>query len=102
MDGDLPTVRPSPSFDTRYSFELDFQRHRFEINQHPVANVMPVLLKSGQSASREEVVEEMKDSRSILHHWCRSTVIPENRTSMFCDQFRPRSHHILPIYPWTT
>ncbi|KAF3532985.1 hypothetical protein DY000_02038635 [Brassica cretica] len=76
MDGDLPTVRPSPSFYTRYSFELDFQRHRFEINQHPVANVMPVLLKSGQSASREEVVEEMKDSRSILHHWCRSTVIP--------------------------
>ncbi|KAF3572847.1 hypothetical protein F2Q69_00059767 [Brassica cretica] len=51
----------------------------FEVNQHPVAEVMPVVLKSGQSASREEAVEEMKDSRSILHHWCRSTVIPEKQ-----------------------
>ncbi|KAF2618978.1 hypothetical protein F2Q68_00039857 [Brassica cretica] len=49
----------------------------FEVNQHPVAEVMPVLLKSGQSASREEAVEEMKDCHSTLQHWCRSTVMPE-------------------------
>ncbi|KAF2560438.1 hypothetical protein F2Q70_00017643 [Brassica cretica] len=46
MGGDLPTVRLSSSFDTRYSFELAFQYHQFEVNQHPVAEVMPVLLKS--------------------------------------------------------
>ncbi|KAF3522806.1 hypothetical protein F2Q69_00047986 [Brassica cretica] len=28
------------------------------VNQHPVADVIPVLLKSGQSASREEAVEK--------------------------------------------
>ncbi|KAF3521944.1 hypothetical protein F2Q69_00046036 [Brassica cretica] len=38
---------------------------------------MPVLLKSGQSASREEAVEEMKDCRSMKQHWFRSTVIPK-------------------------
>ncbi|KAG5410958.1 hypothetical protein IGI04_007277 [Brassica rapa subsp. trilocularis] len=58
MDGDLPTVRLSPYVDTRYIFELAFQCHRFEVNQNPVAEVMPVLLKSGQSASREEAVEK--------------------------------------------
>uniref|UniRef100_A0A0D3CNL8 Uncharacterized protein n=1 Tax=Brassica oleracea var. oleracea TaxID=109376 RepID=A0A0D3CNL8_BRAOL len=62
---------------SKRSFELDFKRHRFEVNKHPVAEVMPVLRKSGQSTSREETVEEMKDCRSILHHWCRLTVIPE-------------------------
>ena len=61
MDGDLSTVRLSPSFNTRYIFELVFQCHRFEVNQYPVAEVMPVLLKSCQSASQEEAVEEMKD-----------------------------------------
>ena len=61
MDGDLPTIRLSPSFDTRYSFGLAFQFHWFEVNQLSVADVIPVLLKSGQSASREEAVEEMKD-----------------------------------------
>ncbi|KAF3604755.1 hypothetical protein F2Q69_00036271 [Brassica cretica] len=30
--------------------------------------IMPVLLKSGQSASQEEAVEEMKDCRSITQH----------------------------------
>ncbi|KAF3503326.1 hypothetical protein F2Q69_00045727 [Brassica cretica] len=30
---------------------------------------MPVLLKSGQSASQEEAVEEMKDCRSMTQHW---------------------------------
>ena len=76
MDGDLPTVRLSPSFDTRYSFELNFQFCQFEVNQHHVADVMPILLKSGQSSSGEEVVEEMKDCRSTVHPCHRSTVMP--------------------------
>ncbi|KAF3496718.1 hypothetical protein DY000_02054289 [Brassica cretica] len=67
MDGDLPTDILSPSFDIRYIFELDFQCHRFEVNQHHVAEVMPGLLKSCQSASREEAVEGMKDCRSTKH-----------------------------------
>ncbi|KAG5384266.1 hypothetical protein IGI04_035736 [Brassica rapa subsp. trilocularis] len=69
------------------SFDLTFKCHQFEINQHPIAEVMPVLLKSGQSASREEVVEEMKDCRSTMHPCHRST---------------PRSYTKLPKYPWTT
>ncbi|KAF3522332.1 hypothetical protein F2Q69_00047511 [Brassica cretica] len=40
-----------------------------EVNQHHVAEVMHVLLKSGQSASREEAVEEMKECRSMKQHW---------------------------------
>ncbi|KAF3599044.1 hypothetical protein F2Q69_00035353 [Brassica cretica] len=71
MDGDLPTIILSPYVKKRYRFELAFQCHLFEVNQHPVAEVMPVLLKSGQSASQEEAVEEMKDCRSITQHWCR-------------------------------
>ncbi|KAF3541773.1 hypothetical protein F2Q69_00024056 [Brassica cretica] len=51
-------LRPPKYFE---SFELAFQCLRFEVNQHPIAEVIPVLLKSGQSASREEAVEEMKD-----------------------------------------
>ncbi|KAF2574803.1 hypothetical protein F2Q70_00004043 [Brassica cretica] len=43
------------------SFEVDFECYRFEVNQHPVAEVMHVLLKSGQYALREEAVEEIKD-----------------------------------------
>ncbi|KAF3494576.1 hypothetical protein DY000_02053263 [Brassica cretica] len=39
-------------------------------------DVILVLLKSGQSASREEVVKEMKECRSMKQHWCRSTVMP--------------------------
>ncbi|KAF2553353.1 hypothetical protein F2Q68_00033734 [Brassica cretica] len=46
-----------------YRSELAFQCRRFEVNQHHVADVMLVLLKSVQSASREEAVEEMKDCR---------------------------------------
>ncbi|WZZ70338.1 hypothetical protein YC2023_081708 [Brassica napus] len=63
MDGDLSTVILSPYFGTRYRSELAFQCHRFEVNQHHVADVMLVLLKSGQSTTREEAVEEMKDCR---------------------------------------
>ncbi|KAF3541262.1 hypothetical protein F2Q69_00023573 [Brassica cretica] len=48
MDGDLPTVRLSSSFDTRYSSELAFQCLQSEVNQHLVAEVMPILLKSGE------------------------------------------------------
>ena len=46
MDGDLHTVILNPSFDTRYSFELAFQCHQFEVNQHSIAEVMHVLLTS--------------------------------------------------------
>ncbi|KAF3503820.1 hypothetical protein F2Q69_00043198 [Brassica cretica] len=49
--GDLLTVRLSPSLDTRLSFELAFQFRRFEVNQHLIAEVMPVLRKNGWSAS---------------------------------------------------
>ncbi|KAF3571460.1 hypothetical protein F2Q69_00060213 [Brassica cretica] len=48
-----------------------FQCRRFEVNQHPVAEVMQVLLKSDQSASREKAIEEMKDCRSMKQHCCR-------------------------------
>ncbi|KAF3571630.1 hypothetical protein F2Q69_00059151 [Brassica cretica] len=65
MDGNLSTIRLSPSFDTRYRFELAFQFRRSEVNQHPVADVMPVLQKSGQSASREEAVEKRNICRSM-------------------------------------
>ena len=102
VNGDLPTVRLSSSFATGYSFELAFQCHRFEVNQHPVVDIMPVLLKSGQSASQEEAVEEMKDCRSITQHWCRSTMMPERGPSIFQDRLKPRSHTKLPKYPWTT
>ncbi|WZZ44007.1 hypothetical protein YC2023_040266 [Brassica napus] len=102
MDEYLTTVRLSPAFDTRYSFELAFQCLQFEVNQHPVANVMPVLLKSGQFASREKAVEEMKDCRSMKQHWCQSTVIPEYGLSVIYDRLKPRSHTKLPKYPWTT
>ncbi|KAF3595547.1 hypothetical protein DY000_02022604 [Brassica cretica] len=92
MDEDLPTVRLSPSF----------QFLQFEVNQHPVAEVMQVLLKSGQSGSREEAVEQMKDCRSMKQHWFRSTVMPEYGLSIFYDRLKPRSNHKLPEYPWTT
>ncbi|KAF3531557.1 hypothetical protein DY000_02039758 [Brassica cretica] len=62
---------------SKRSFELAFQCHQFEVNHHPVADVRPVLLKSGQSSLRGEAVEEMKDCRSMLQHWCRSKVMPE-------------------------
>ena len=102
MDEDLPTVRLRPYFDTGYRFALGFQCLRFEVNQHPVADVMSVVLKSRQSASREEVVEEMKDCRSMKQHWCRSTVMPEYGLSIFYDRLKPRSNHKLPKYPWMT
>ncbi|KAF2589739.1 hypothetical protein F2Q70_00038739 [Brassica cretica] len=92
MDGDLSTVRLSSSFDIRYIFELAFQCHQFEVNQHPVADVMLVFLKRGQSTSQEKAVEEMKDCRSITQHWCRSRVMPEHGPSIFQDRFKPRSH----------
>ena len=63
---------------------------------------MPVLLKSGQSASREEAVEEMKDCESTVHPWCRSTVMPEYGPNIFYDQLKHKSNHKLPEYPWTT
>ncbi|KAF3587014.1 hypothetical protein F2Q69_00027218 [Brassica cretica] len=44
-----------------------------DLSNHPVAEVIPVLLKSGQSALREKAVEEMKDCRSMVHPCHRST-----------------------------
>ena len=102
IDVDLHTVRLSPCFDTRYSFELAFQSHRFEVNQHPIAEVMPVVLKSGQSPSRVEAVEEMKDCRSTVHPWYRLTVMPECGPSIFKDRLKPRSNHKIPRCLWTT
>ncbi|KAG5397214.1 hypothetical protein IGI04_019028 [Brassica rapa subsp. trilocularis] len=58
MDGYLFTVRLSSYFDTRSIFALAFQCNRFEVSQYPISEVMPVLLKSGWSASREEAVED--------------------------------------------
>ncbi|KAF3486294.1 hypothetical protein F2Q69_00052972 [Brassica cretica] len=84
------------------SYELDFQCHQFEGNQHPISEVMLVLLKSGQSVSREEAVEEMKDCRSTVHPCCRSTVMPEYGLSIFYDRLTPRSNQKIPKYPWTT
>ncbi|KAG5374284.1 hypothetical protein IGI04_042397 [Brassica rapa subsp. trilocularis] len=82
MDGDLPTVRLSPYFDTRYSFELGFQFYRSQVNQHLVAEVMPVLLKSGQSASREEAAEKRKPCRSMQHSARRSMEISDRGPSI--------------------
>ncbi|KAF3585521.1 hypothetical protein F2Q69_00027801 [Brassica cretica] len=90
MDGDLSTVRLSPYIDKRYSFELAFQCHRFEVNQHHVSDVMPVLLKSGQPALREKAVEEMKDRRWMIQPRCRSKVMPECGPSIFYDRLKPR------------
>ncbi|KAF3606055.1 hypothetical protein DY000_02048885 [Brassica cretica] len=45
--------------------EGDFQMKFDEVNQHPVAEVMHVLLRSGQSASREEAVEKSNVCRSM-------------------------------------
>ncbi|KAF2564298.1 hypothetical protein F2Q70_00017621 [Brassica cretica] len=60
--------RPTPRDEHR--LEIDKYRSTpFEVNQHPVTDVMPVLLKRGQSASREEAVEEMKDYQSMKQHW---------------------------------
>ncbi|KAF2577642.1 hypothetical protein F2Q68_00004644 [Brassica cretica] len=50
---------------TRNSAGQLINAHGAVIPDHPVAEVMHVLLKSGQSALREEAVEEMKDCRSM-------------------------------------
>ncbi|KAF3534737.1 hypothetical protein DY000_02042906 [Brassica cretica] len=49
------------------SFELAFQFHRSHVNHHHVEKVMPVLLKRGQSASREEAAEKRKPRQSMQH-----------------------------------
>ncbi|KAF3563825.1 hypothetical protein DY000_02015087 [Brassica cretica] len=70
MDGDLHTVRLSPCFDKRYSFELAFQSHQFEVNQHPIAEVMPV-------------------GRTTGYTWTRNPNYDEN---VFCDFHQARDH----------
>ncbi|KAG5415449.1 hypothetical protein IGI04_003016 [Brassica rapa subsp. trilocularis] len=67
-----------------------------DLPMHPVAEVMFILVKSGQSASREEAVEEIKQHRSTVHPWFRSMVILKH------GRIKPRSNHKLPEYPWTT
>ncbi|KAG5410898.1 hypothetical protein IGI04_007217 [Brassica rapa subsp. trilocularis] len=81
MVRDLPTMRLIRSFYTRYRFELYFQCHQFEC---------------GMSTSREEAIEEMKECRSMTDPLCRSTVIPEDRTSLFHDRIKPIRHHKSP------
>ena len=85
MAGDFSVVRLSPYFDTRQSFELAFQCHRSQVNQHPVAEVMPLLLKSGQSASREEAAEKRKPCRSMQLSARRSMEIPDRGPCIFYD-----------------
>ncbi|KAF2585204.1 hypothetical protein F2Q70_00035845 [Brassica cretica] len=74
-------------------FEVQNCRYALDVS---LSEVMPVLLKSGQSAAREEVVEEMKDTRSMKQHWCRSKVMSEYGLSIFYDRLKPRSNHKLP------
>ncbi|KAF3529844.1 hypothetical protein DY000_02039430 [Brassica cretica] len=65
MDGDRPTMRLSGSFDTRYRFELAFQCHRSEVNPTVRSDAMHVLLKSGQSVSRERESSRGDEGKSI-------------------------------------
>ena len=110
MNRDFPTVKLSPCFNRIQVFELAFQCRQFEVNQYPVIEIIPGLLKIGQSVSREEAVKEMKDCRStvhpwcgsMVHPWCGSTVMPEYGPSIFYDRLKPRSNHKLPEYLWTT
>ena len=95
----METFRP---LDWAYiSFDLAFQCHRSQVNQHPVAEVMPVLLKSGQSASREDAAEKRKPRRSMQHSARRSMEMPDRGPCIFYDCVKPRSHK-LPKCPWTT
>ncbi|KAF2538764.1 hypothetical protein F2Q68_00020430 [Brassica cretica] len=55
----------------------DVPKLKEEVNQHPVAEVMPILLKSGQSASREEAAEKRKPRRSMQHSARRSMEFPD-------------------------
>ena len=66
------------------------------------SSVMPVFLRSGQFILREEAIEKRNIRPSMQNSGHRLIWIPECGPSIFWDQFRPRSHHILPIYPWTT
>ncbi|KAF3490225.1 hypothetical protein F2Q69_00053302 [Brassica cretica] len=83
--------RLSPCFDTRYSVELAFQFHRSEVNQHPVEEVMPVLVKSGQSASREKAVEKRN---LAVHH---PSPLPPD---LWCDESEACS--VIAIRPWSS
>ena len=73
----------------KIELELAFQYHRFEVNQHSVAEVMPVLLKSGQSASREEAAEKRKPCRSMQLSARRSMEIPDRGPCIFYDCVKP-------------
>ncbi|KAG5384262.1 hypothetical protein IGI04_035732 [Brassica rapa subsp. trilocularis] len=74
MDGDLTTV-----------------------NQHPIAEVMPVLLKSGQSASREKAAEKRKPRRSMQHYARRSMEIQDHPPVRFRVQIASSVSHSPPV-----
>ena len=103
MDEDFPMDLLIPSFDTRESFELAFQCHCSEVNQHPAAEVMPVLLKTGQSIpSNSPVWRVGPTTLSNSPIWRVGTITPSNspiwrvgpttlpsphsRSSLFCDR----------------
>ncbi|KAF2619045.1 hypothetical protein F2Q68_00039950 [Brassica cretica] len=50
-------------------FELAFQCHRSEVNQHPVTAVMPVLLKGGQSTPSSSLMAELDRPCDQLGVW---------------------------------
>ncbi|WZZ53246.1 hypothetical protein YC2023_053353 [Brassica napus] len=81
-------------------FELAFQCHKLEVNQHPITEVIPGLLTSSQSATREEVIENIKECRSMQHCAYRSIGISECGPSIFENRLKPRSTYIL--VPGTT
>ncbi|KAF2555931.1 hypothetical protein F2Q68_00015794 [Brassica cretica] len=61
------------------SFELAFQFHQFEVNPMVRSEVMPVLLKSGQSSSREEAAIDSVNqvSNHTIHPVLDNTVHPD-------------------------
>ncbi|KAF2561552.1 hypothetical protein F2Q70_00017785 [Brassica cretica] len=86
-------------FQLSCGLEVLVAKLRFEVNHHPIADVMPVLLKSGQCASQEEAVEEMKDCRSTVHPCRQSTGMPKYGLSIFYDRLKPKRKQKLPEYP---
>ena len=98
MDRYIFMVWLSPSFDTRYCFELAFQCRRFEANQHPIAEVMRDLLKSGVCLVRGNYRgdEGMSiDDKSLVS----IDGDPRRRTEPIHDRHKPRNHQLLPECP---
>lgn len=94
MDGGLHTVRLNSFLDTEYIFELSFQFYRFEVHLTIRFKFILDLLESGLPDSQEKTVEDIKECRLLLILWCQTTLMPEEESNLFYDQFRPKSH------PW--